>query len=85
MTVSTDALEFVRYLVEQICEKTGNISVDQIEDDRGVLISVRVHEDDMGKLIGKNGQTVSAIRLLVKAMGARNGHKINLKVLEPVA
>jgi uncharacterized protein len=85
MSTAPNTLDFVRYVLEQVCQHKADIVVDQSEDSLGTLISVTVHEEDMGKLIGKGGQTISAIRLLVRAMGARENLKINLKVLEPVA
>ncbi len=85
MTQSSTALEFVRYTLEQICEHKSDIVLEEKDDDRGTLISVSVNDQDMGKLIGKAGKTISALRLLVRAMGARENKKINLKVLEPVA
>ncbi|MCF7905668.1 KH domain-containing protein [Candidatus Gracilibacteria bacterium] len=85
MSESSAALEFARYVLEQICDHKSDIQADQKDDELGTLISVQINEEDMGRLIGKNGKTVSALRLLVRAMGAREGKKINLKVLEPVA
>lgn len=85
MAEAETVLDFTRYVLEQICEHKSDISIEQTEDSLGTLLSIKVNESDMGKLIGKNGQTISALRLLVRAMGARNGQKINLKVLEPVA
>jgi len=76
------ALEFVRYFCEQFCEHKDDISVVMEEDDRGFLILVSVNPSDMGKLIGKDGQTISAVRLLVRTIGARENQKISLKVLE---
>jgi predicted RNA-binding protein YlqC (UPF0109 family) len=84
MTEPTTVLDFTRYILEQICENKSDISIEQTEDSLGTLLSVKVHESDMGKLIGKGGQTISALRLLVRTMGSRNGEKINLKVLDPV-
>ncbi len=77
------ATDFVKYTLEQICEHEGAIEVEHKVDDLGVLISVTVAESDMGKLIGKNGQTISALRTLVRIIGARDNQRINLKVLEP--
>ncbi len=85
MSTDTNTLDFVRYVLEQVCQHKSDIVVQQSEDEIGTLISVSVNEEDMGKLIGKGGKTISALRLLVRAMGARNNAKINLKVLEPVA
>lgn len=83
MSESRTALDFVRYILEQVCEDKASIHVDQITDEMGVLISVSVGEGDMGKLIGKQGQTISALRTLVRIIGARQNERINLKVLEP--
>jgi len=85
MSESSPTLEFVRYVLEQTCDHKADIKVEQKDDELGTLISVEINEEDMGRLIGKNGKTVSALRLLVRAMGAREGKRINLKVLEPVA
>jgi len=78
------ATEFVRYLLEQLCDNKSDIVVEANSDDRGVLISITVNSDDMGRVIGKSGQTIDSIRLLVKTIGARGDQRINLKVLEPV-
>lgn len=77
------ATDFVKYTLEQICEHKDSIVVEHKVDDLGVLISVTVAEGDMGKLIGKSGQTISALRTLVRIIGARESERINLKVLEP--
>lgn len=83
MSASKQALEFVKYILDQICENKKEIELDQTKDELGVLISIKVAESDMGKLIGKQGQTISAVRTLVRIMGARENERINLKVLEP--
>ena len=77
------ATDFVRYVLEQICEFKDAIDVQHKVDDLGVLITITVAEADMGKLIGKNGQTISALRTLVRIIGARDSERVNLKVLEP--
>ncbi len=84
MSESSPTLEFVRYILEQICEHKSDIEMNQADDSLGTLITVQINEEDMGRLIGKNGKTISALRLLVSTMGARDHKKINLKVLEPV-
>jgi predicted RNA-binding protein YlqC (UPF0109 family) len=82
MSDQNNALEFVRYVLQQICKHPNDLSLEQIEDKRGTLIKIRSHEEDMGKIIGKSGQTISALRLLVKSMGAKINKKITLKVLD---
>jgi len=81
-TVKT-ATDFVKYVLDQICEEKESIVVESKVDELGVLITVVVAESEMGKLIGKQGQTISSIRTLVRIIGARDNQRINLKVLEP--
>ncbi len=83
MTAEKQALDFVRYILEQFCENKDSISLEQTKDDLGVLITIQIAECDMGRLIGKQGQTISAIRTLVRVIGARENERINLKVIEP--
>ncbi|MCF7812077.1 KH domain-containing protein [Candidatus Gracilibacteria bacterium] len=85
MSENESVLDFLRYVLEQICDHKSDISLEQTEDSLGTLISIRVNDEDMGKLIGKNGQTISALRLLCRSIGARNGQRVNLKVLEPAS
>ncbi len=80
--MENNTIEFVKHVLQQICEHTEDIKLEETHDDKGTLISIQVNEADMGKIIGKNGQTISALRLLVRSMGAKNKEKINLKVLE---
>lgn len=82
MSENTKALEFVRYIVQQLCEHPDDLNITQSEDPKGTLISIEAHDEDMGKIIGKKGQMISALRLLVKAIGARTNQRINIKVLE---
>ncbi len=77
------ATDFVKYVLEQICEEKDAIKIESKVDELGVLITVIVAEKEMGKLIGKQGQTISSIRTLVRIIGARDNQRINLKVLEP--
>ena len=79
------AVDFVRYILEQICEDKDSIKIESTKDELGVLISITVAESDMGKLIGKQGQTIAALRTLVRIIGARENERINLKVLEPLS
>ena len=79
------AHDFVKHVLEEICENKAAILVESQKDDLGILITITVAEEDMGKLIGKQGQTISALRTLARIIGARENERINLKVLEPEA
>ncbi|MCK5017156.1 MAG: KH domain-containing protein [Candidatus Peribacteraceae bacterium] len=76
-------LSFLRFTLENIVEDKDQLVIESKEDDLGVLHIVSVGENDMGKLIGKAGQTIKALRTLLRVIGSTSAKRINLKVLEP--
>jgi hypothetical protein len=75
--------DFIKTVLEMLVEDKDQLILDSKIDDMGVLITVRVSERDMGKLIGKSGQTIKAIRTLLRVIGGVANQRVNLKVLEP--
>ncbi len=49
----------------------------------GVLLTLKVAPEDMGKIIGRNGQTAKSVRTLLRVIGAKNNARVNLKIIEP--
>lgn len=82
MNATKNAQEFIQFLLNTICEDQDAVELDLQEDDLGTLFTIRVSEADMGRLIGRSGQNISAIRTLVRVIGAREGERINIKVLD---
>lgn len=82
-TTEIPALAFLQYVVESLVEDTDEMKVEHQVDDLGVLLTVQVSEKDMGKIIGKGGQTIKALRTLIRTVGSADGQRVNLKVLEP--
>lgn len=76
--------DFVEYIVKQIVEHTDDVVVTRAVDEMGVLITLRVNKEDMGKIIGKSGQTAKALRILLRIIGSKNNARVNLKIVEPV-
>lgn len=75
--------DFVEYVVKQIVEKPEEVVVERTIDEMGVLITLKVAKDDMGKIIGKSGQTAKALRILLRIIGSKNNARVNLKIVEP--
>ncbi len=82
-TTDTPGLPFLRYVLESIVDDKDQLHIDTKTDELGVLLTVRVSDRDMGKLIGKGGQTVKALRTLLRIVGGNLQQRINLKILEP--
>jgi|GEM_PF-429603 len=75
--------DFVEFVVSQLVDDPSQVAINRKVDELGVFITVSVAKDDMGKLIGKNGQTVDALRVLLRVIGAKENNRVNLKVVEP--
>jgi len=75
--------QFVEYVVRQIVNHPDDVTTERIVDERGVLITLHINPEDMGYVIGRQGQTARAIRILLKIVGAKNNARVNLKIYEP--
>jgi len=75
--------DFVEYIVKNIVENPEDVVVVREVDEMGVLITLKVNKDDMGKIIGKSGQTAKSLRILLRVMGSKNNARVNLKIVEP--
>jgi len=65
--------ELLEYLVRELVDEPDEVQVEEVENDRGVLLTLRVAKDDMGKVIGRGGRTARAIRVVMKAAAVREG------------
>ncbi|MBI5369818.1 KH domain-containing protein [Candidatus Uhrbacteria bacterium] len=75
--------EFVEYVVRAIVNHPDDVRTDRIVDERGVLITLHINPEDMGYVIGRQGQTARAVRTLLKIVGAKENARVNLKIFEP--
>ncbi|PIW37037.1 MAG: RNA-binding protein [Candidatus Kerfeldbacteria bacterium CG15_BIG_FIL_POST_REV_8_21_14_020_45_12] len=75
--------EFVEYVVKSIVDNPDAVSTERTVDEMGVLITLTVDQNDLGQVIGRQGQTAKAIRTLLRVVGAKNQARVNLKIYEP--
>lgn len=75
--------EFLEYVIKSLVDHKEEVEIERKVDEMGVLLSVKVHPDDMGQIIGKKGATLRAIKALTKIVGLRNHARVNIKILEP--
>ncbi len=83
MTDEARDKEFIEYVVKMLVDNPDSVKVDRKVDEMGVLITLDVHADDMGMVIGREGMTAKALRTLLRVIGARNSARVNLKINEP--
>ena len=75
--------EFVEYVVKALVDDPEKVKVERRVDEMGVLITLDVGSEDMGKIIGRDGATAKALRTLLRVVGMKNNARVNLKINEP--
>ena len=75
--------DFVEYVVKSIVSQPDKVIVTRTVDDMGVLITLQVAKEDMGKVIGRSGQTAKSIRILLRVIGSKENVRVNMKIVEP--
>lgn len=76
-------VQFLEFVVKAIVNNPTEVKVTRSVDERGVLMTLDVNPSDIGYVIGRHGNTVRAIRTLLKVVGAKNNSLVNLKINEP--
>lgn len=74
--------EFIEFIVKALVDNPDQVDIREIEGSRTTVYELRVGEGDLGKVIGKNGQTAKSIRTLLSAVSARQGKRAVLEILE---
>ena len=74
--------ELVELLVKALVDNPDEVEVSEVQGERSVVLEVRVAPDDVGKVIGKQGRIVQALRTVVKAAAAREGKKAVVEILQ---
>lgn len=75
--------EFLEFVVKGLVDHPESVKINRTVDEMGVLLSLDVHSDDMGKIIGRSGNTAKAMRILLRVVGMKNNARVNLKINEP--
>ena len=74
--------ELLEFLARELVDEPDAVEVTETEDDRGLLLSLRVAPDDMGKVIGRGGRTARALRAIVRAAGTRSGVHAAVEIVD---
>lgn len=79
--MSTIDQQFVEYVVKSLVGNPDDVVVDRIVDEKGVLLTLTVNPDDLGRVIGRRGATAQSLRTLLRALGTKNSARYNLKIV----
>ncbi len=74
--------EFVESIVKNLVDKPDEVTVNEIDGERTIVYELRVGDGDLGKVIGKHGQTAKSIRIILAAASAKQGKRAVLEILE---
>ena len=75
--------DLVEYLVKKLVDQPDSVAVTSFDDEQGTIYEVRVAPTDMGKVIGRGGRVVNAIRTVVKSVAQRDGINAQVEIMEP--
>lgn len=75
--------EFLEYVVKNLVDNPEAVKVGRVVDQMGVLLTLDIDPQDMGKVIGRMGNTAKAVRTLLRVVGMKNNARVNLKINEP--
>ena len=75
--------QFLEYVVKALADNPEDVKITRTVDEMGVLLTLSVNQDDMGKVIGRSGATAKAIRTILRVVGMKNDARVNLKIEEP--
>lgn len=79
--MSTIDQQFVEYVVKSLVEHPEDVVVERLIDEKGVLLTLTVNPEDLGRVIGKRGGTAQSVRTLLRALGTKNNARYNLKIV----
>jgi predicted RNA-binding protein YlqC (UPF0109 family) len=79
--MSTIDQQFVEYIVKSLVGSPDDVVIERIIDEKGVLLTLTVNPDDLGRVIGKRGMTAQSLRTLLRALGTKNDARYNLKIV----
>ena len=74
--------ELVEFIVKYLVTQPEVVSVESHDDEGGVKVMIKVAHEDVGRIIGKRGATINAIRLLAKAAAVKAGERVDVDIVE---
>jgi predicted RNA-binding protein YlqC (UPF0109 family) len=75
--------ELIEYIVKELVDKPEKVKVEQNTTDKNTFeLKIEVDRNDIGKVVGKQGKNINALRIILTAAAAKNHHRATLQVLE---
>ncbi|MEN9655002.1 MAG: hypothetical protein RL235_1114 [Chlamydiota bacterium] len=74
--------EFIAYLVKNMVNEPDQVDIRTVEDERRLLLEIRVAPADIGKVVGRKGNIIRSLRTLAMTIGARMGRRVHLEIIQ---
>ena len=74
--------EFVEFIAKHLVDDPDQVQVSEEENEKGLLLKLKVGESDIGRVVGKDGRTARSIRTLLTAVAARQGRRASLEIVD---
>jgi uncharacterized protein len=74
--------EFVAYIIKNLVSDPASVIVNCTEEEQRLLIEIRVSQEDVGKIIGRRGNTINALRTIVRTVATRLGRKVQIDLIQ---
>jgi len=81
MPSASDTDGLVRYIIESLVDSPADVVIEKKDDGRQTVYEVQVHNDDVGKVIGRQGRVIKAVRTLVRAAASVDGSEATVEIL----
>ena len=78
-----DDAKLLEVIIRELVGFPDEVRVERSVDELGVLLSIYLNPEDMGKVIGRQGMTAKSLRAIMRAIGMKNNARINVKIVEP--
>jgi len=75
--------QFLEFVIKELVDNPNDVKVKRTVDEMGVLLTLDINGQDMGKIIGRSGNTAKALRTLLRVVGMKDNARVNLKINEP--
>jgi len=78
----TEMREFIEYIAKNLVDYPDEVEVRQVDGEKTTIFELKVNKSDIGKIIGRSGRTIKALRTLLMTTAAKNGMRAVLEILE---
>ena len=82
MSNSNNSVGLLEFIAKSLVDSPDDVTVTEVQGDRGIVLELRVHPDDMGKVIGKQGRIAKAMRTVISAQAMRDNTKATVDIVQ---